>query len=55
MTSYCPRPGVFRRKGAEPEVTLELFSNYLGTMVMVFRLSRRINQGTGAKINFDNT
>jgi hypothetical protein len=51
MTS-CPRPGMFKRKDDEPEVTLELFSDYLDTMEMVFRLSRRINPTTGAKIDF---
>ena len=53
MTSYCPRPGAFKRKDAEAEVTLKLFSDYLDTMEMVFRLSRRINPLTGEKIDFD--
>ena len=43
---------MFKRKDDEPEVTLELFSDYLDTMEMVFRLSRRINPTTGAKIDF---
>ena len=53
MASYCPRPGLFKRKDAEPEVTLELFTDYLDTMEMVFMLSRRINPTNGNKIEFD--
>ena len=53
MTSYCPRLRAFRRKDAEPEVTLELFSGYLQTMHKVFMLLRRINPMMGDNINFD--
>ena len=53
MTSYAPSPGPFKAKDAEPEATLELFNDYLETMQMVFRLSRRIHPVTGAKIDFD--
>ena len=54
MTSaYAPSPGPFKAKDADPEATLEIFEDYLETMVRVFRLSRRINPATGQKVDFD--
>ena len=53
MAGYCPKPGVFKAKEAEPEATLEIFGDYLETMDRVFRLSRRINPATGQRIEFD--
>ena len=52
-TAYAPSPGPFKAKDADPEATLELFEDYLETMVRVFRLSRRINPATGQKVDFD--
>ena len=52
-TAYAPSPGPFKAKDADPEATLELFEDYLETMVRVFRLSRRINPVTGQKVDFD--
>ena len=45
--------GVFKVKDAEPEATLELFSDYLEVMKRVFRLRRRIHPTTGERIEFD--
>ena len=52
-TAYAPSPGPFKAKDADPEATLEIFEDYLETMVRVFRLSRRINPATGQKMDFD--
>ena len=46
-------PGIFKSKDAEPEATLEAFSDYCETMERVFRLTRRIHPTTGAKIEYD--
>ena len=48
-------PGLFKAKDAEPEATLERFSDYCETMERVFRLRRRIHPTTGARIDFDDT
>ena len=55
MAGHSVSPGLFKSKDAEPEATLELFSDYCDTMQRVFRLSRRIHPTTGAKIDFDDT
>ena len=53
MAGYAVSPGLFKSKDAEPEATLELFTDYCDTMERVFRLRRRIHPATGDKINFD--
>ena len=53
MAGYVVSPGVFKSKDAEPEATLELFEDYLEMMDRVFRLSRRLNPTSGARIDFD--
>jgi transposase InsO family protein len=53
MATYSASPGPFKARDAEPEATLELLDEYLETMEMVFRLSRRMNPVTGAKVDFD--
>ena len=50
---YAVSPGIFKSKDAEPEATLELFSDYCENMERVFRLRRRIHPTTGARIDFD--
>ena len=50
---HAVSPGIFKSKDAEPEATLELFSDYCENMERVFRLRRRIHPTTGARINFD--
>ena len=47
-------PGQFTVKEADPEQTLERFELYLEAMQKVFRLNRRVNPTTGAKVEFDN-
>ena len=46
-------PGVFTVKDADPEETLERFELYLESMLKAFRLNRRVDPTTGAKVNFD--
>ena len=46
-------PGVFTVKDADPEETLERFELYLEAMLKAFRLNRRVDPTTGAKVNFD--
>ena len=53
MAGHAVSPGIFKSKDAEPEATLELFSDYCETMERVFRLRRRIHPTTGARIEFD--
>ena len=53
MAGYAVSQGLFKSKDAEPEATLELFTDYCDTMERVFRLRRRIHIATGDKINFD--
>ena len=55
MAGHTVSPGVFKSKDAEPEATLERFSDYCDTMERVFRLRRRIHPTTGARIDFDDT
>ena len=47
-------PGEFKVKEADLEQTLERFELYLEAMQKVFRLNRRVNPTTGAKVEFDN-
>ena len=47
-------PGEFKVKEADLEQTLERFKLYLEAMQKVFRLNRRVNPTTGAKVEFDN-
>ena len=54
MAGHTVSPGVFKSKDAEPEATLELFSDYVEVMERVFRLRRRIHPTTGDRIDFDN-
>ena len=53
MAGHNVSPGVFKSKDAEPEATLDLFSDYSDTMTRVFRLRRRIHPTTGEEIDFD--
>ena len=53
MAGHTVSAGVFEVKDAEPEATLELFSDYCEVMKRVFRLRRRIHPTTGARIEFD--
>ena len=53
MAGHAVSAGVFKAKDAEPEATLELFSDYCEVMKRVFRLRRRIHPTTGARIEFD--
>ena len=46
-------PGEFKVKEADPEQTLERFELYLEAMKKVFRLNRRVDPTTGAKVEFD--
>ena len=39
MATYMPSPGPFKGADADPEATLELFTDYLEKMEKVFRLS----------------
>ena len=47
-------PGEFKVKEADLEQTLERFELYLEAMQKVFRLNRRVNPTTGAKVKFYN-
>ena len=51
MATYMPSPGQFRGADADPEATLELFTDYLDKMEKVYRLSRGFNPVTGAKVD----
>ena len=53
MAGHTVSPGAFKSKDAEPEATLERFSDYCDTMERVFRLRRRIHPTTGERIEFD--
>ena len=46
MAGHTVSAGVFKMKDAEPEATLELFSDYCEVMKRVFRLRRRIHPTT---------
>ena len=46
-------PGLFKVKDADPEQTLERFELYLEAMQKAFRLNRRVDPTTGAKVEFD--
>ena len=48
-------PGAFRTKDADPEGTLELFDKYCESMTRAFRLNRRTDPTTGARVEFDDT
>ena len=48
-------PGAFRTKDADPEGTLELFERYCESMTRAFRLNRRTDPTTGARVEFDDT
>ena len=52
MAGHTVSAGVFKMKDAEPEATLELFSDYCEVMKRVFRLRRRIHPTTGERIEF---
>ena len=52
MTTYKASPGSFKLD-AEAEATLERLEEYLDTMEMVFRLSRKWNLVTGNKEDLD--
>ena len=51
--AYMPSPGCFKGADADPEATLELFTDYLEKMEKVFRLSRRLHPTTGNKVDWD--
>ena len=53
MATYVPSPGIFKGADAEPEATLEMFTDYLAKMDKVFRLSRPFNPVTGNKVEWD--
>ena len=53
MATYMPSPGPFKGADADPEATLELFTDYLDKMEKVFRLSRAYNPVTGNKVDWD--
>ena len=53
MAGYQVNPGPFKAKDADPEGTLETFVKYCVKMERVFRLTRRINPTTGARVNYD--
>ena len=52
MATYMPSPGQFRGADADPEATLELFTDYLEKMDKVFMISRNFNPATGAKVDW---
>jgi len=52
MATYMPSPGQFRGADADPEATLELFTNYLEKMDKVFMVSRGYNPATGNKVDW---
>ena len=53
MATYTPSPGHFKATDADPEATLEKFTDYVDKMKLVFMISRRINTATNQKIEFD--
>ena len=53
MATYTPSPGHFKATDADPEATLEKFTDYVDKMKLVFMISRRINTATNEKIEFD--
>ena len=52
MATYMPSPGQFRGADADPEATLELFTDYLEKMDKVFMVSRGYNPATGDKVDW---
>ena len=52
MATYMPSPGQFRGADADPEATLELFTDYLEKMEKVFMISRNYNPATGVKVDW---
>ena len=54
-TGFQFSPGAFRTKDADPEGTLEMFERYCESMTRDFRLNRRTNPTTGARVEFNNT
>ena len=54
-TGFQFSPGAFRAKDADPEGTLELFERYCEIMTRAFRLNRRTDPTTGARVEFDDT
>ena len=52
MATYMPSPGQFRGADADPEATLELFTDYLEKMEKVFMVSRGYNPVTGNKVDW---
>ena len=54
-TGFQFSPGAFRTRDADPEGTLELFERYCESMSRAFRLNRRTNPTTGARVEFDDT
>ena len=54
-TGFQFSPGAFRTKDADPEGTLELFERYCESMNRAFRLNRRTDPTTGARVEFDDT
>ena len=54
-TGFQFSPGAFRTRDADPEGTLELFERYCESMTRAFRLNRRTNPTTGARVEFDDT
>ena len=52
MATYMPSPGQFRGADADPEATLELFTDYLEKMDKVFMVSRGYNPATGNKVDW---
>ena len=53
MSGHTVSPGIYKFKDAEPEASLESFSDYCETMEHVSRLTRSIHPTTGAKIEYD--
>ena len=53
MATYMPSPGQFKGADADPEATLELFTDYLEKMEKVFRLSRAYNPVASVKVDWD--
>ena len=53
MATYTPSPGHFKATDADPEATLEKFTDYVDKTKLVFMISRRINTATNQKIEFD--
>ena len=49
-TGFQFSPGAFSTKDVDPEGTLELFERYCEGMTRAFRLNRRTDPTTGAKV-----